>query len=250
MLRKLLKRHGQPEAVVTDKLNSYGAALRELGVDAGSHETSGRWINNRAENSHLPLRRRERAMLRFRQMRSLQKFAAVHGSVHNRFNLGREFYSRHYVKENRTSVSTSGEIATCGPSRYLHSQTGSRLSDSTATSHLPTEIPSKYLNCVLVLVFGFVHMLAPSRVFQEVERGLSYASNVPRLSGSFSPLPVAPASGAPALRSASRTRPGPHRFQRRRFVPAGLRSALRFPTPLAAISLPLQPERGACSIHL
>jgi transposase-like protein len=83
LLRKLLNRHGKPAAIVTDKLKSYGAALRELGVDANCHQTSGRWINNRAENSHLPLRRRERAMLRFRQMRSLHKFAAVHGSVQN-----------------------------------------------------------------------------------------------------------------------------------------------------------------------
>jgi len=68
-------------------------------------------------------------------------------------------------------------------------ETGWRLSDSTAISHLLTEIPSIYLNCVLVLVFGFVHLLAPSRVFQEVERGLSNASNAARLSESFSPLP-------------------------------------------------------------
>jgi len=80
-LRKRLKRHGKPAAIITDKLKSFGAALRELGIDASRRQTSGRWINNRVENSHLPLRRRSRAMLRFRQMRSLQKFAAVHGSV-------------------------------------------------------------------------------------------------------------------------------------------------------------------------
>ena len=86
LLRKLFRRYGKPAAIVTDKLKSYGAALRELGNDAIRHETSGRWINNRAENSHLPFRRRETSMLRFRRMRSLQKFAAVHGSVYNRFN--------------------------------------------------------------------------------------------------------------------------------------------------------------------
>jgi len=105
LLKKLLKRHGQPETIVTDKLRSYGAALAELGI-ANRHETDGRWINNRAENSHLPLRRRERAMLRFRRMRSLQKFAAVHGSVYNHFNLERHFYSRHNFKENRTAALT------------------------------------------------------------------------------------------------------------------------------------------------
>lgn len=86
LLRKLLKRYGKPERIVTDKLKSYGAAMRDIGIDPNRHDTSGRWINNRAENSHLPLRRRERVMLRFRRMRSLQKFAAVHGSVYNHFN--------------------------------------------------------------------------------------------------------------------------------------------------------------------
>jgi len=61
----------------------------------------GRWLNNRAENSHLPFRRRERAMLRFRRMRSLQKFVAVHSSVHNHFNLERHLNDRNWFKENR-----------------------------------------------------------------------------------------------------------------------------------------------------
>jgi len=104
LLRKLISRHGKPAAIVTDKLKSYGAALRELGVDAGRHETSGRWINNRAENSHLPSRRRERAMLRFRRMRSLQKFTAVRGSAYNHFNQERQLYSRSNFKENRAAA--------------------------------------------------------------------------------------------------------------------------------------------------
>jgi putative transposase len=65
-----LKRHDQPEAIVTDGLRSYPAAMRELGNL--ERQKMGRWLNNRAENSHLPFRRRERAMLRFRQMKSLQ----------------------------------------------------------------------------------------------------------------------------------------------------------------------------------
>ncbi len=81
-IRKSLKRHGPADEIVTDKLRSYGAALRELG--AADRQTTGRRKNNRAENSHLPFRRRERAMLHFRRMRSLQKFAAVHASVLNR----------------------------------------------------------------------------------------------------------------------------------------------------------------------
>jgi len=99
-LRKTMKRFGKPEIIVTDKLRSYGAAMKVIG-NAEKQET-GRWLNNRAENSHLPFRRRERAMLRFRRMRSLQKFAAVHSSVHNHFNQERHLYSRANFKLNRT----------------------------------------------------------------------------------------------------------------------------------------------------
>jgi len=103
-LRKAMKRYGGPEVVVTDKLRSYGAAMKVVG-NAHRQET-GRWVNNRAENSHLPFRRRERAMLRFRQMRCLQKFAAVHSSVHNHFNQERHFYSRDNFKINRSAALT------------------------------------------------------------------------------------------------------------------------------------------------
>ena len=91
-LRKSLRRYGSPQSIVTDNLRSYGAAMRDLGNTA--KQQTGRWLNNRIENSHLPFRRRERAMLRFRQMRCLQKFAAVHSSVHNHFNQERHHYSR------------------------------------------------------------------------------------------------------------------------------------------------------------
>ena len=72
-LKRALKRHGKAEAIVTDGLRSYPAAMRDLGIE--DRREMGRWLNNRAENSHLPFRRRERAMLRFRQMKSLKKFA-------------------------------------------------------------------------------------------------------------------------------------------------------------------------------
>ena len=101
-LKKTMRKHGQPDVIVTDRLRSYGAALRELGAD-GRQET-GRWMNNRAENSHLPFRRRERAMLRFRRMRSLQKFASVHASVFNHFNQERSLSSRPHFKTNRTAA--------------------------------------------------------------------------------------------------------------------------------------------------
>ncbi|MCR8726739.1 IS6 family transposase [Frigidibacter sp. ROC022] len=101
-IKKSLKRHGRADEIVTDRMRSYGAALRDLGI--ADRQENGRWKNNRAENSHQPFRRRERAMLRFRQMRSLQKFAAVHASVHNDFNQERTLYSRSNFKANRTAA--------------------------------------------------------------------------------------------------------------------------------------------------
>ncbi|MBM3616859.1 MAG: IS6 family transposase, partial [Alphaproteobacteria bacterium] len=101
-LRKTLKRHGHVGEFVTDCLRSYGAALRQLGV--GDKQQTGRWANNRAENSHLPFRRRERAMLRFRSMRTLQTFASVHASVSNHFNQERSLSSRTNYKAVRTAA--------------------------------------------------------------------------------------------------------------------------------------------------
>jgi putative transposase len=83
-LRKAIKRHGKVEVLVTSKLRSCGTAMKVIG-NADKQET-GRWLNNRTENSHPPFRRRERAMLRFRRMRKLQKCASVQGSVHTHFN--------------------------------------------------------------------------------------------------------------------------------------------------------------------
>ena len=84
LLRKSMKRYGNPEIIVTDKLRSYGAAMKVIGN--ASRQETGLWQKNRAENSYLPFRRRERAMLRFRRMRSLQKFVAIHSSIHKHFN--------------------------------------------------------------------------------------------------------------------------------------------------------------------
>ena len=99
---KALKRHGSPEAITTDGLRSYGAAMRELGC-AEKQETV-RWANNRVENSHLPFRRRERAMLRFRQTGSLQKFASVHASLSNQFSLQRPLVDRRTYKQRRSAA--------------------------------------------------------------------------------------------------------------------------------------------------
>ncbi|MEI8703309.1 IS6 family transposase (plasmid) [Mesorhizobium mediterraneum] len=101
-LKKSMKRNGSPKTIVTDKLRSYGAALKEIGT--ADRQQTGRWMNNRAENSHLPFRRRERAMQRFRQMRCLQKFAAVHSSVQNHFNQERHLYTRDNFKLKRAAA--------------------------------------------------------------------------------------------------------------------------------------------------
>jgi len=106
-IKKALKRHGRTQAIVTDGLASYGAALKALNAKSRQAPVR-RWRNNRAENSHLPFRRRERAMGRFRRMKTLQKFAAVHGSVHNHFAQERHLVSRQVYRERRSAGWPSG----------------------------------------------------------------------------------------------------------------------------------------------
>jgi putative transposase len=101
-IKKALKRHGCVETITTDGLRSYGAAMDELGNR--EKQEIGRWANNRVENSHLPFRRRERAMLRFRQMKSLQKFASVHASLHNHFASDRHLVDRKTYKLHRSAA--------------------------------------------------------------------------------------------------------------------------------------------------
>jgi putative transposase len=101
-MKKALKRHGSPETITTDGLRSYRAAMTELGN--AEKQEAGRWANNRVENSHLPFRRRERAMLRFRQMKSLQKFASVHANVTNHFNFERHLVDRQTYKTRRSAA--------------------------------------------------------------------------------------------------------------------------------------------------
>lgn len=101
-LKKTMRSYGRPKAIVTDLLRSYGAALKEVG--AVDLQETGQRLNTRAENSHLPFRRRERVMQRFRRMRSLLMFAAVHASVFNYFNSERSLNSRASFKKNRTAA--------------------------------------------------------------------------------------------------------------------------------------------------
>jgi putative transposase len=103
-LKKSMKRLGRPEIIVTDRLRSYGAALKDLG--RSDDREMGGWLNNRAENSHLPFRRRERAMLRFRRLRTSQKFASVHASVHNHFPTERHLQNRDHFKLSRAAALT------------------------------------------------------------------------------------------------------------------------------------------------
>jgi putative transposase len=94
LLRKLLENHGVcPKAIVTDKLGSYGATAKVVGL-FDRHEPGGLPENNRAENSHLPVRRREHKPQRFKSQRSAQRFLATHGAVYNTFNLQPHLISR------------------------------------------------------------------------------------------------------------------------------------------------------------
>jgi putative transposase len=101
-LKKIMKKHGAPKVIVTDRLRSYRAAMKIIGNE--TTQEVGRWKNNRCENSHLPFRRREYAMLKFRRMRSLQKFVSIHGSVFNHFNKERHLNSRDTYKVQRQAA--------------------------------------------------------------------------------------------------------------------------------------------------
>ena len=101
-LRRAMRRYGQPSTIVTDRLQSYRAAMKDIGVE--DLQACGQWLNNRAENSHQSFRRRERAMERFRDIKTLQKFASVHASIHNHFNHQRHLNRRDIFKQDRDAA--------------------------------------------------------------------------------------------------------------------------------------------------
>jgi transposase-like protein len=111
LLRKLLKGSAlPPHVIVTDKLRSYGAALRQLGF-TGRHD-QGLLANNHAENSHQPVRRRERKMLGFKSAKSAQRFVATHAAVYNTFNVQRHMISRPTLRRFRAEAMEVWNAAT------------------------------------------------------------------------------------------------------------------------------------------
>ena len=92
----------RPKVIVTDRLRSYGAAMKVIGVE--DRPLCAQWLNNGAENSHHPFRRGEGAMARFRDIKTLQKFAAVHAALHNPFNHQRPLNRRAISKQDRAAA--------------------------------------------------------------------------------------------------------------------------------------------------
>ena len=101
-LKRTMKRYGRQNAIVTDWLRSHRAAMRATGIV--ERQACGRWLNVRAENPHQPFRRREGAMARFRDIKTLWKFASVHASIHNQFNQDRHLNRRDIFKKNRSAA--------------------------------------------------------------------------------------------------------------------------------------------------
>ena len=128
LMRKLLRKLGfAPALLVTDKLGSYGAAFRHLGLRCRHRQGLG--LNNRAANSHQPVRRRERKMQRFKSPCSAQRFLSIHAAVYNTFNLQRHLISRSTMRTLRAERRHSGET----PSR-VDAETINRASQSLLTS--------------------------------------------------------------------------------------------------------------------
>ena len=110
LMRKLLKGQGfAPKLLVTDKLRSYASAFRHLRLTC-PHE-QGLRSNNRAENSHQVVRRRERKMQRFKSARSAQRFLSIHAAIYNNFNVQRHLVSRATLRNLRAEATAQWQGA-------------------------------------------------------------------------------------------------------------------------------------------
>jgi putative transposase len=101
-LVKIIRKHGSPKIITTDKLPSYGAAFREIGI--ADRQLCGGQSNNRYENSHQPFRRRERAIQRLKKGATLQKFVRYHSQIYHHFNHQRHLESRQSFKQKPTTA--------------------------------------------------------------------------------------------------------------------------------------------------
>lgn len=116
LLRKLLKNQGfVPDEIVTDGLASYKAAMRELGCK-DRHRPGRVRDNNRAENSHLPVRRRERKMQHFKSQGQAQRFVSTHSAIYNTFNIQRHLISRNTMRRFRSSAMEEWNAASAAAS--------------------------------------------------------------------------------------------------------------------------------------
>ena len=112
LLGRLLRNHSvEPESIVTDGLASYGSALRELGLER-VHRPGRLRENNRVENSHLPIRRRERQQQGFKSQVSAQKFLTTHAAIYNTFNVQRHLISRPTLRRFRAEADAVWAAAT------------------------------------------------------------------------------------------------------------------------------------------
>ena len=130
-LKKTVKRYASPKVIVTDRLRSYRAAMVQLGN--ARRQEIGRWLNNRGENSHLPFRRREYSMQRFRREKTLQKFVYVHSAVCNHFNHERHLISRGDFKRKREAAFVEWQRLSTAKIATFDRQTETSLRSSDST---------------------------------------------------------------------------------------------------------------------